>query len=231
MELSINVPFFPGFYESSLMDSDTSYWAIKEELDYIKDELSDDHPEYKNLTEDDLDFRYREYENDVAHAFLDAWFSHAPSIVEDVEYEGIDSPKYYNYRNDELYATITLKEGWEDVMRRFMQENAEWLTERIKDDWTSYDGFMSFMENDIKEWDKYLFEDHDERYIATMLAYMMYNENKEIRNTLVMDALEDIYTGSYVFITDEAKERLAEDIKEGRIVIPDPAQLTIPFED
>lgn len=231
MELSINVPFFPGFYESSLMNSDTSYWAIKEELDYIKDELSDDHPEYKNLTEDDLDFRYSDYETDVAHAFLDAWFNHAPSIVEDVEYEGIDSPKYYNFRNDELYATITLKEGWEDVMRRFMQENAEWLTERIKDDWTSYDGFMSFMENDIKEWGKYLFEDHDERYIATMLAYMMYNENKEIRDTLVMDALEDIYTDSYVFITDEAKERLAEDIKEGRIVIPDPAQLTIPFED
>ena len=34
MKVNIELPFFPGFYESDLMNSDTAYWAIKEELEY-----------------------------------------------------------------------------------------------------------------------------------------------------------------------------------------------------
>jgi hypothetical protein len=67
---------------------------------------------------------------------------------------------------------------------------------------------------------------------------MMYRENKEIRNDLVMYALDDVYPGMYVFITDEGKEKLQklrdqreEDIREGRIVLPDPDQLKLPFSE
>jgi hypothetical protein len=67
---------------------------------------------------------------------------------------------------------------------------------------------------------------------------MMLRENKEIRNDLVMDALEDVYAGSYVFITDEGEKKLQElrdqreeDIREGRIILPDPAQMELPFTD
>lgn len=229
-KLNLQIPFFPGFYESDLMNSDTEYWAIKEELQYLQDDWGEEHPEYKTLTEDDLDFRYEDYKDDVAEDFLDEWKYYAPEIVLSVEKPQIDSPRYYNYRNDELFADVVLREDWQEVMRTFMKENADWLKERIKDDWTSYDGFMSFMSNDFSEWDKHLFEELDERYISTMLAYMMYKRNKNIRDDLIMGVLEDIYAGSYVFITDKAKERIAEDIKEGRIIIPDPAQLELPFE-
>ena len=228
----MEIPFFPGFYETDLMNSDTSYWAIKEELEYYRDELSDEHPEYVHLTEDDLDFRYSDYEKDVAEAFLDVWEYHAPEgIVESAEFEGIDSPRYYNFRNDRLFALVELKEGWEDVMRHFIASNYDWLQQRIHDDWTSYDGFMSFMDNDIDEWGEHLFNEHDERYISTMIAYMMYQENHEIRNDLVMGALEDIYAGSYVFITEKAQQRLKDMIDNGEIKIPDPAQLELPFEN
>jgi hypothetical protein len=53
-----------------------------------------------------------------------------------------------------------------------------------------------------------------------------------------MDALEDVYAGSYVFITDEGEEKLQElraqreeDIREGRIVLPDPDQMELPFTE
>ena len=68
------------------------------------------------------------------------------------------------------------------------------------------------------------------RYISTMLAYMMYQSNKGIRNDLIMNALEDIYAGSYVFITEDAEERIKEAVENGEVQLYDPAQLEIPFE-
>lgn len=242
---SLQIPFFPGFYESDLMNSDTSYWAIKEELEYLQQDCADEHPEYKMLTEDDLDFRYADYESDVAHDFIEVFEAMSPDIVEKVEFDYIDSPKYYNFRNDELFGKVTLARNWKGVMRQFMKDNKDWLRERIKDDWTSYDGFMSFMSNNFddqrkdkdedgwdsdKSWYYFLFKQEDERYISTMIAYMMYRENREIRNELIMNALEDIYAGSYVFITKDAEERMKEMVENGEIQLPDPAQLKIDFE-
>ena len=165
MKVSIEIPFFPGFYETDLMNSDTAYWAIKEELGYYHDDLCDEHPEYKHLTEDDLDFRYSDYEKDVAEAFLEVWELHAPAdIVESVEFDCISSPRQYNFSNDRLFAYVELKDGWQDVMRHFIASNYNWLQERIHDDWTSYDGFMSFMDNDVDEWGAHLFDEQDEAW-------------------------------------------------------------------
>ena len=51
MKVNIELPFFPGFYESDLENSDTPYWAIKEELQYYQEEC--DTP-CKELTESDI---------------------------------------------------------------------------------------------------------------------------------------------------------------------------------
>ena len=229
MRISIQLPFFPGFYESSLMDSDTVYWAIKEELEYYQRDLKDEHPEYQHLTEDDLDFDYEGYQKELADGFISGFAHYAPDFVTDVEFDEIDSPRYYNYRNDYLYAFVTLADDWKDKMREFMKENYEWLKDRIKEDWTSYDGFCSFMENDIREWDSHLFEEEDDRYISTMIGYMMYRKNKDIRDDLVMFAREDVYEGMYVVITAEAQEHIDQMIQNGEITLPDPAQMEIPF--
>lgn len=231
MKVSIELPFFPGFYETDLMNSDTPYWAIKEELDYYKNDLKEEHPEYQYLTEDDLDFDYEGYQRELIDGFISGFANHAPEFVTDVEFDVVDSPRYYNFRNDRLYAFVTFADDWKDCMRKFMDDNYDWLKDRIKGDWTSYDGFMSFMENDVKDWYHFIFDEEDERYISTMIGYMMYRKNKDIRNDLIMCALEDVYAGSYVFITDDAKARFQEMIDNGEITIPDPAQLELPFED
>ena len=254
MLVNIELPFFPGFYESDLENSDTAYWAIKEELEYYQRDYCEygpgepeEKPLYEQLTEDDLDFRYSDYEHDVAEAFLEAWKSKAPEIVLGAENLVIDSPRYYNFRNDELFADVELADDWMDSVREFMVENADWLRERIEDDWTSYDGFMSFMSNNFddlthdededywgnKSWYWHLFSGQSDRwecYISTIIGYMMYRENKEIRNDLVMTALDDIYAGSYVFITKDAEDRIKEAVENGEIQLYDPAQLEIPFE-
>ena len=59
----------------------------------------------------------------------------------------------------------------------------------------------------------------------------MYRENKEIRDDLVMYALEDVYAGSYVFLTEEGKAKIDAGIEDGSVKVYDPDQLTLPFED
>ena len=206
MEYSIELPFFPGFYETDYFNSDTEYYAIEEELEYQQEV-----EENPDLTVDDLDFNFSEYKEDVIASFVEAWKNHAPKdVVKAVEFEELDSPRFYNFRNDRIYAKVTLEEGWEDVMRKFMDENKDWLKERIHKDWTSYDGFMSYMENDSSKWGKELFEEHDERYIGTMIGYMMYNEDNDIRYTLYYDTMEDIYAGSYVYVIKNNKDEEQE---------------------
>lgn len=224
MKINIELPFFPGFYESDLMNGDTAYWAIKEELEWYQEEYH-----CKALIEDDLDFNYEDYKKDVQDGWVEGFRTNKPEFVLSVECVEMVSPHYYNFSTDRLFADVELRDDWMDMMRNFMRENAEWLRKQIKDDWTSYDGFMSFMSNNLDEWDKYLFEGMDERYISVMIGYMMYRANKEIRNDLVMIALDDIYPGSYVFLTDEGKV-IAEACKEEFEKKHDPNQLTIPFD-
>lgn len=261
MKISIELPFFPGLYESALYNSDTAYWAIKEELEYYyQQDLLPEHPEYEHLTEDDLDFNFEDYSKDVVAGFVEVWGNHAPDIVESVEFDTMISPKYYNFSTDRLFAFVELKDGWEEDVRTFMAENADWLRKRVKEDWTSYDGFDSYMSNNFddtsrdedvdedgwlryheKSWYWHLFSGKSDRYecyLSTIIGYMMYRENKDIRDDLAMGALEDIYAGSYVYITEEGQARLneivaqrEEDIREGRIVLPDPAQLELPFTE
>ena len=228
MKINIELPFFPGFYESDLENSDTSYWAIKEELDYYRNEC--DTP-CKELTEDDFEFRYEDYRKDVRENWAAAWKENAPEIVLSMENVTMWSPRYYNFDHDRLYADIELADNWQSKMRHFMTENYDWLKDRIYEDWTSYDGFMSFMSNDIDEWGDYLFKQLDSRYISTMLGYMMYIANNEIRNDLVMYALDDIYAGSYVELTEEGKAKIEAGIEDGSVKVYDPDQLTIPFEN
>ena len=228
MKINIELPVFPGFYESDLENSDTPYWAIKDELEYYQRDC--DTP-CKELTEADLDFNYEQYEEDVRNAWVDGFRENVPEFVLSIENVTMWSPRYYNFDHDRLYADVELADNWMDEMRHFIALNYDWLKERIHEDWTSYDGFCSFMSNDVDEWPSYLFEEMDSRYISTMIGYMMYRANKEIRNDLVMIALEDIYAGSYVFLTEEGQAKVNEGIENGTVKVYDPNQLTIPFED
>jgi hypothetical protein len=228
MKVNIELPFFPGFYESDLENSDTPYWAIKEELQYYQEEC--DTP-CKELTENDLDFDYKGYEEAVREGWVDGFRERMPEMVLSLENVEMTSPRYYNFETDRLWADVELRDDWMDEMRHFIAYNYDWLKERIHEDWTSYDGFMSFMENDVDKWEEHLFQEQDGLYISTMIGYMMYRENKEIRNDLVMDALEDVYASSYVFLTDEGKEKVEKGIEDGSVKVYDPDQLAIPFTE
>jgi hypothetical protein len=197
MKKSLQLNFFPGFYETVFESCDTDYYAIRQELEYFQEENP-------NLTVDDLDFNFKDYRRDIINAFIDEWKASAPKdVVSNVEFDALDSPKYYNFRNDYLYGFVTFKDGWQDAMRKFMSENQEWLRDRIRREWSSRDGFISFMCNDLDYWGDYLFNEQDGRYLSSMIGYMMEIENPDICEHLEMATMEKIYDGLYVFVKNQ----------------------------
>lgn len=200
----IELPFFPGFYESVLYNSDTLYYEVNDEdnMGYYRERFEDD-----TLEPDDLDIDFEEYKGDVSKAFVDAFFNTygCPDFIEEMDFDTLVSPRYYNYSTDKVYANVTFADGWKDKVLAFMDENKEWLTKRIKAEWTSCDGFMSFMPNDFERWHKE-FEFNpspDERFIAAMIGYMMSLANKSVYENLIYDTLDDIYIGNYIINTKE----------------------------
>ena len=201
----IRLPFFCGFYESPLYNSDTLYWETTEdEMEYWRERFDDE-----TLTADDLDIDFPRFKEECAKEYMDVFFNNAdcPDFIKSMEFSEIVSPRYYNFETDKLYVNVEFEEDWRDKVKTFMDENKEWLTERIKEEWSSRDGFCSFMDNTYDGWYEELQKDDaDERYIGVMIGYIMELANKDIYDELITDTLEDFYIGEYIFNTKEKKE-------------------------
>ena len=200
----IQLPFFCGFYESPLYNCDTLYWETTEnEMEYWRDRFDDE-----TLTADDLDIDFPRFTEECAKAYMDVFFNNAdcPGFIKSMEFSKIVSPSYYNFETDRLFVNVEFEEDWRDKVKTFMDENKEWLTERIKKDWSSRDGFFSFMDNTYEGWfDELQMDDADERYIGVMIGYIMYCANEDIYDDLITDTLENFYISEYIFNTKENK--------------------------
>lgn len=200
---TIELPFFPGFYESFLYNSDMVWYEFNDKgnLAHYRDYFGDN-----TLTEDDLDIDFDQYTDDVSKSFVRMFYccDECPDFIEDMKFNELVSPKYYNYSTDRLYVDIKLTDDWKKKVFAFMDENEEWLSKRIASDWTSYDGFCSFMSNELCQWrEEFEKPEPDERYIEYIIRYMMYKQNKNISDELSCDVLGEICISSYVINTKE----------------------------
>lgn len=229
---SIKAPLFPGFYCGPFDISEREYDVINEELEYYKQDYK-----LELDSETDLQFDYEQFKQDVIDGWIQGLRVYMPvECVSDIQFDNLWSPNDYNpWRNgghtDEINITVTMTPDWKDKMHEFMIDNEEWLRDRIRQDWTSYDGFMSFMSNDYDEWHQFLFADEDSRYVECMLTYMMVQANENVRESLEMDAWDNA-SGLYVSLTKEGNEKFeeAEHLKKIR-EWDEKHQLNIPFED
>ena len=173
-------------------------------MEYWREEFNDE-----TLTADDLDIDFPRFKEECAKAYMEAFFNNVdcPKFVKSMEFSEIVSPRYYNYETDKLYVNVEFEDDWRDKVRTFMDANKDYLTKRIREDWTSCDGFNSFMDNNYDDWYKeFQKDDVDERYICTMIGYMMLLANENIYNDLIIDTLEGFYIGEYIINMKEEKE-------------------------
>ena len=203
-QFEICVPFFCGFYESPLYNCDTLYWeTYGDELDFYRERFEDD-----TLEQDDLDIDFDRYKEDVCKTFIDAFFNlcECPDFIEGMDFSEMTSPRYYNFETDKLYANVNLAEDWRDKVKEFMDKNKEMLTKRISEDWTSRDGFWSYMDNTFDYWyNEFQKDEPDERYISSIIQYMMEDADKNVYDHVICDTLENVYLDEYIINTKEEK--------------------------
>lgn len=167
---NLQLPSFGGFYESIWYNSDTEYWEFKER--------GIENGEGWIVKWADL------YES-VGKSYCECCEEKLKAMGLNVKlsFDEIVSPRYYNFETDRIFAMLEfdrikkfrahlkgLWEKWEKELRKLIRENH-----------TSYDGFISFMDNDYEDWKIRLFtygENPDSLYLSYALYYLIILEGE-----------------------------------------------------
>lgn len=178
------LPFFEGFYNSSLSGAVDSY--EEREAEWMSEkECSQEHepdtyqPEHLRISASEyceLFFECCNYRNvylKVAQFWVEAfdlWCKENLGTPEkSFVWESMSSPREYNFTTDRVFAHVP-----EGVVRMLFDRSAKdghkVLAQVIKDTFTSYDGFMSFYSNSIEAWLEKPLEKWDHNEVGTLIA-------------------------------------------------------------
>lgn len=167
---------FVGMYGTILSPGDYEAWADEGEEEFYYNLV--DYTEWKKaLTE-----AAQEYINENVIGCLKNY-----GLLK-IEATGIWSPKYYNYRNDELLMDLTMQQGWQQIMAAKVAEwkdNTE-VQEYIHTYWKSRSGYVNFMPESLNE---ILTETDRERQLAAYLTLAMVTEGVNMDAGDCMEAL------------------------------------------
>ena len=146
---------FAGFYESNLYNSDMIANATYgEDADF-----------------DFVDGGYEAFERDVAERCVQEMWNHLTQeqdIIRDMQFVAVHSPAYYNFTTDKIEIDVEC-----DLMalEKYVREtHREEFNEYLQDNFTSYDGFISFVPNNVTEFFNEL-ENDFERLSQVMLEF------------------------------------------------------------
>lgn len=164
------LPFFSGFYETFAGEM---CGLDEDELEYITEQMESDaphwideglHADFKQYVKEDdkpafieklWDSYYSAYDYKGARqAYCEAYASEVCALLK-IPYLGqeMTSPRYYNFETDKIHlklAADTLQRWIERLQRD--KELQESFAQVLKDNCTSYDGFISFHSNALEDY-------------------------------------------------------------------------------
>ncbi|MDR1202707.1 MAG: hypothetical protein LBL58_13925 [Tannerellaceae bacterium] len=148
----IKAPYFSGFYGYELFS----------ELDELTN-FTNDHPElYTQLCERELDRDFYEkicgrvdwqktHENISKQLVDDVYYNIFYKWVEEIDFDHLWSPTSYNYSTDEIYIKIALTdEQLEEIELFCFGEEKKSFENHLRENHSSYDGFISFTPNNLQ---------------------------------------------------------------------------------
>jgi hypothetical protein len=149
MKANTYLPLFSGFYGSiwsePCFDMEDEYYNIPKDMSF------DDFVDWKS------------YYNDIAKKYCDFVEGSLSDFVSRIDFQSIESPKYYNFSNDSINCEIEFNDSLVD--------------QYILDNYTSRDGFISFYENDASNWlDGWKEDSHK---VGSILDFICINEEIE----------------------------------------------------
>lgn len=174
---------FQGFYESELYNGDTEY-------------------SFNTNSDDEQGYELQDWEGFTTAVAQDCaaglWqcLNQEQEIIKSIEYKGLYSPRYYNFETDKLNLIIDC--DVEALKKYCFEDNKAEFDVYLHDNFTSYDGFISFVPNNVKEFMSE-YEDDTDRMLNVMIEfYLLQNLNLLAYNTLC---------------TEWARQRLCEYMK------------------
>lgn len=138
--IECNIDFFPGFYETGLLD-DVLHDIEEEELPAGEEQAL-----------------IHKVENRIARAFvIEFLYEIKPTLdvlgIYFVRYVGVDSPRFYNYRTDEVVCEFNVDlDKLNGFLEYYLMGHEELVKEVIEDKFTDRPGFTSFYSNDYTKW-------------------------------------------------------------------------------
>lgn len=157
-----NLNLFTGLYESVLYNSDTDY--------YIAENIG-------GKLGDEVEYNFEKFTDIAGMACVDSLNGelYSDEVITGMEYLGIHSPKYYNYDTDSVIMEIEY--NFIKLVKYCKYTNREHFNKYLKDNYTSYSGYTSFVENSInKFFAKNWFNSHKDIAISVMLEFYLCNE-------------------------------------------------------
>lgn len=170
---------FEGFYESGLFDSDSLY--------DFDNELPDGY-------EWDIDFE--EFQNRIGEKACEMLTESLSEM--DFKFKGISSPKYYNYSTDKICAEV---ETNVDLEKYAYETHESEFSKYLQDNFTSCDGFISFVPNNIAEF-------KENPNLNVLLEFYILNEMdlEQYRYDLREEAYDYLMCNRYIVNSKTGKE-------------------------
>lgn len=171
---------FPGFYQSIFCNSD-EFIDDEEEAQFEIEELIESKDFEVTYEYDD----FNKYMYDVCREYMSNYVDKLIEILptditdhEDFVFDIIpdtlivDSPEYYNYRTDRCFCEVETNRKTLKLIKEYTLR-LDGVNEYIIKNFTSYDGFVSFVSNDMEYWKSLDIEDYKENMLISLLDMLI----------------------------------------------------------
>ena len=206
--IEIGSNLFHGFYESIHCSSDEFIDIEMEDKAILNDLL------FFIDNKDDIEVIYEyedinEYKKDVCDIFMQLYvekiIDELPIDITDKECFKLDivgdievvSPRYYNFTTDKCYIDVETNYDTLNMIKEYTLSQ-KGANQYILDHFTSRDGFISFISNDINVWKETDIKDYEEREIIALLDMLLILANEENGNDLNEETYYD--TDKYCYV-------------------------------
>jgi len=186
MKIETFLPIFNGFYET--------FWEYNDgevigNINEIREENN-----LKHINYDHLVINYDQYAKDISLILCDAVQNSLRQFIKEIEFKKIYNPKEYNFANDSINCIITPEI---DNIKKFIYDHKELFIQYLKDNYTSYSGFMPYYDNDFEIWEEetnnFVNFNTNSHYLGSILQFIA--NIKEIDNyylyNIIMDDLNN----------------------------------------
>lgn len=173
MKIESVLPVFPGFY-GTLFEAD--------EEPYIED----------GFTFDDYKWDYEEFRRRTALACIQFVEQELKSLQFDVkiEYQGIYSPREYNFSNDSINVEYSVKSLRQ--FREYIGNNITAFQEYLDERFTTRDGFISFHSTSVEDWLKNI---SNPTKFYSVLDFILRNELEDVDEKMYSQTVSDMWVG------------------------------------